>query len=46
MIFHLRRRLYLRGRRIHHGLTGALLAALGVVLMLDDARDFPWRLTD
>jgi len=46
MIFHLHRRVYIHGRRIHHGLAGALLTALGAVLMLDDARDFPWRLRE
>jgi hypothetical protein len=37
-----RRRVYLCGRRLHHGLTGAALATLGLVLMWDDRRDAPW----
>lgn len=40
------RKVYLLGRRIHHGRVGALLAAVGVVLMVDDILDFPWRLRD
>lgn len=39
-------RLYVDQRRIHHGLAGALLAAIGVALMLHDRRDFPWRTHD
>jgi hypothetical protein len=35
-------RLYLCGRRLHHGLTGAALATLGLVLMWDDRHDAPW----
>ena len=34
-----RRRLWLGGRRVHHGLTGLLLAALGTALMAHDWRD-------
>lgn len=37
------RRLYIRRRRVHHGLTGAVLVVIGIVLMLDDRDDFPWR---
>ena len=37
-----RRRVYLCGRRLHHGLTGAALATIGLVLMWDDRRDAPW----
>lgn len=37
------RRIYIRGRRIHHGLTGAVLVLIGVVFMLDDWADRPWR---
>lgn len=40
------RRLYVFGYRLHHGLTGAVLAALGLGLVVHDARDFPWRLRD
>lgn len=39
-------RLYIFGRRIHHGLVGACLTALGAVLSIHDRRDFPWRLRD
>jgi hypothetical protein len=34
-----KRRLWIRGQRCHHGATGALLAGVGVVLMLHDWRD-------
>ena len=34
-----RRRLWIGGQRVHHGLTGVLLAATGAVLMLHDRRD-------
>jgi hypothetical protein len=37
------RRVYVLGRRLHHGLAGALLAAAGIVLMWDDRHDVPWR---
>jgi hypothetical protein len=40
------RRLYVFGFRLHHGLTGAVLAVLGTVLAVHDAADFPWRLRD
>jgi hypothetical protein len=34
-----RRRLWIRGQRCHHGATGTLFALAGVVLMLHDWRD-------
>jgi len=34
-----RRRMWLGSQRLHHGLTGALLAAFGLVLMAHDWRD-------
>lgn len=34
------RRLYVAGFRIHHGLTGIVLAALGTALAAHDWRDF------
>jgi hypothetical protein len=34
-----RRRLWICGRRMHHGLTGALLAAAGFALMAHDWSD-------
>jgi hypothetical protein len=54
-------RVYVGGLRVHHGLTGAVLLACGllapaagrpvvvslaVLLMVDDAHDFPWSLRD
>jgi hypothetical protein len=33
------RRVWVRGQRLHHGLTGVLLAALGGVLMAHDWKD-------
>lgn len=35
-------RLYIAGRRLHHGLAGQLLALIGLGLMLHDRRDYPW----
>jgi hypothetical protein len=36
-----RRRLWIGGQRVHHGLTGALLALLGALLMVHDWKDRP-----
>lgn len=33
-------RVYVGGWRLHHGLTGAILTAVGVLLMAHDAKDF------
>jgi hypothetical protein len=33
------RRLWIRGQRCHHGATGALLASLGLLLMVHDWKD-------
>jgi hypothetical protein len=42
------RRVYVLGRRVHHGLAGAVTAVTGLVvglgLMWDDLEDFPWPL--
>ena len=34
-----RRRLWIAGQRVHHGLTGAFLLAAGTALMLHDWKD-------
>ncbi|MDX6632314.1 MAG: hypothetical protein QOG09_400 [Solirubrobacterales bacterium] len=34
-----RRRLWVNGQRLHHGLTGVLLAAVGGALMVHDWKD-------
>ncbi len=34
-----RRRVWVRNQRLHHGLAGALLAAAGMALMVHDRRD-------
>ena len=34
-----RRRVWIRDQRLHHGLVGSFLAAAGVVLMAHDWRD-------
>lgn len=34
-----RKRLWVAGQRLHHGLTGALLAGAGMALMIHDRRD-------
>jgi hypothetical protein len=36
-----RRRLWICGQRVHHGLTGAFLAAAGTALMAHDWKDRP-----
>ena len=36
-----RRRLWIKGQRCHHGATGTILAAAGVLLMLHDWHDRP-----
>lgn len=36
-----RRRLWLLGQRVHHGLAGVLLAATGTLLMAHDWKDRP-----
>lgn len=36
------RRVYLLGARVHHGLTGCVLALIGAALAWADRRDFPW----
>ena len=36
-----RRRLWVCGQRVHHGMTGALLAAAGAALMAHDIKDLP-----
>jgi hypothetical protein len=33
------RRVWIRGQRLHHGLTGVFLASLGAVLMAHDWKD-------
>lgn len=38
------RKMYWRGRRIHHGLVGSWLTLAGIALMLDDIVDCAaWR---
>jgi hypothetical protein len=39
-------RVYLRGRRVHHGLFGALLTLAGAALCWHDRRDWPWPTID
>jgi len=34
-----RRRVWICGQRLHHGVTGALLTAAGIALMVHDRRD-------
>jgi hypothetical protein len=36
-----RRRLWIAGQRVHHGMTGALLALAGTLLMAHDWKDRP-----
>jgi hypothetical protein len=41
-----RRRVHICGARIHHGLVGAVLFTVGVILMADDLHDIPWMRDD
>ena len=34
-----RRRLWVAGQRVHHGMTGVFLTAVGTALMLHDLKD-------
>jgi hypothetical protein len=36
-----RRRVWVCGQRVHHGLTGVILTLAGAVLMVHDRRDRP-----
>lgn len=36
-------RVYVFDRHLHHGLDGAILVIIGLVLIVTDIRDFPWR---
>lgn len=36
------RRVYFMSIRIHHGLLGCMLLAVGAVLIYHDRLDFPW----
>jgi len=36
-----RKRLWVCGQRVHHGLTGVLMAATGTILMVHDWKDHP-----
>ncbi len=37
-----RRRVFVCGRRLHHGLVGAVMVGVGAVLVWHDRHDFPW----
>lgn len=37
-----RKRLWIAGKRIHHGAVGCALLVVGAVLMADDWKDIPW----
>lgn len=39
-------RCYVLGHRLHHGMTGLILAAIGVALAIHDRRDFPFTRHD
>ena len=39
-------RVHLHTWRIHHGAVGLALSVLGLVLMIHDWKDRPWRLHD
>lgn len=39
-------RVYLGGQRLHHGLVGCMLLAVGAALVAHDWRDRPWSLKD
>ena len=39
-------RVWIAGKRIHHGLVGAGLIIGGAILSWHDRADWPWRLSD
>lgn len=39
-------RVYARGRRIHHGRVGMSMAALGMLLVWHDRKDWPFSFYD
>jgi hypothetical protein len=39
-------RTYVYGWRLHHGLLGCVLAAIGAALAAHDRHDFPWPIRD
>lgn len=40
------RRVYIRGKRIHHGPVGLVLTLVGALLAYHDRRDWPWPFID
>ena len=41
-----KRQVYVKGRRLHHGLVGAIAILAGIVLAVHDRKDFPWSIHD
>lgn len=37
-----KRRVWVAGKRIHHGPVGLVLAVVGAVICWHDRQDFPW----
>jgi hypothetical protein len=35
-------RVWVLGKRIHHGAVGAIMTVTGIALMKHDIKDFPW----
>jgi hypothetical protein len=40
------RRVYVAGRRVHHGLAGLVAILVGMAAVVHDWRDRPWWLRD
>jgi hypothetical protein len=41
-----RARVYVFGRRVHHGRTGICLTLVGLAMVAHDRKDFPWPTVD
>jgi predicted nucleic acid-binding protein len=41
-----KRQVYVKGRRLHHGLVGAIAILAGIALAVHDRKDFPWSIHD
>lgn len=40
------KRCWVLGKRLHHGLAGAAMVAIGLALAVHDRKDWPWPIND